>query len=94
MMKKPGTSKDVDVAPTFIQRARDSGTVFCPLGGGQLPSRSFSAALSNMASARMPFQTRVLVFKAFKSFRLADIHATIFGLPFIHGRVADAVLAA
>ena len=43
---------------------------------------------------KKPFQTGVLVLKAFQSFRLADVHAAILGFPFIDGRIADAVLAA
>jgi hypothetical protein len=43
---------------------------------------------------QQPFQTGVLVYQTLQPLGLADIHAAILGLPFIDGRIADAVLAA
>jgi hypothetical protein len=79
--------------PVGIRQMSDS----FPLPRGRhhfLPGRSFSAALSGMASASSRFQLRVLVFQRPQPLGLRDVHPSEFSLPFVDAGVADTMLAA
>jgi hypothetical protein len=58
------------------------------------PNRSFSAALSSMASAKQPLQPCVLVLQRLQPLGLRDFQPAEPSFPFVDAGVADAMLAA
>jgi hypothetical protein len=57
------------------------------------PSKSFSAALSSMASARSRFSRAFSSFRRLQPLGLGNLQATVFGLPFVKAGVAHSVFA-
>ena len=91
-------------APMMTARPPLAHLVLAPQMGDRLPpgggrhhffaSRSFSPALSSIASASKPLQLRVLVLERLQPLGLRHIHAAVLRLPGVERRRADPVLAA
>ena len=68
-----------------------------PLDGGRyhfFPSRSFSAELSSIASARQPLELGILVLERPQLPGFADVHPAILRLPLVDAGIAHAMLPA